>query len=213
MTASTQPSLSFKFSYNTEADWDYVFVEAHTVGQDDWTTLPDLNGHTSQDTGQSCPAGWVALHPQLGHYQGSDCSPAGTTGSWNAATGSSAGWQDWKVDLAPYAGHQVELSISYVSDWSTQGLGTFVDDTTVTAGTTVTTSFETDLGGWTVAGPPPGSAANPNDWIRTTTAFVEGAGVTTPDTVYLGFGAEGLTTQAMRTDLVQRSMAHLFGTP
>ena len=213
VTASTQPSLSFKFSYNTEADWDYVFVEAHTVGQDDWTTLPDLNGHTSQDTGQSCPAGWVALHPQLGHYQGSDCSPAGTTGSWNAATGSSAGWQDWKVDLAPYAGHQVELSISYVSDWSTQGLGTFVDDTTVTAGTTVTTSFETDLGGWTVAGPPPGSAANPNDWIRTTTAFVEGAGVTTPDTVYLGFGAEGLTTQAMRTDLVQRSMAHLFGTP
>ncbi|MEV0795895.1 M14 family zinc carboxypeptidase [Kribbella sp. NPDC050459] len=213
VTASTQPSLSFKFSYNTEADWDYVFVEAHTVGQDDWTTLPDLNGHTSQDTGQSCPAGWVALHPQLGHYQGSDCSPTGTTGSWNAATGSSAGWQDWKVDLAPYAGHQVELSISYVSDWSTQGLGTFVDDTTVTAGTTVTTSFETDLGGWTVAGPPPGSAANPNDWIRTTTAFVEGAGVTTPDTVYLGFGAEGLTTQAMRTDLVQRSMAHLFGTP
>jgi len=72
VTASTQPSLSFKFSYNTEADWDYVFVEAHTVGQDDWTTLPDLNGHTSQDTGQSCPAGWVALHPQLGHYQGSD---------------------------------------------------------------------------------------------------------------------------------------------
>ncbi|MGW5192470.1 M14 family zinc carboxypeptidase [Kribbella sp. NPDC004138] len=213
VTASTQPSLSFKFSYNTEADWDYVFVEAHTVGQDDWTTLPDLNGHTSQDTGQSCPAGWVALHPQLGHYQGSDCSPTGTTGSWNAATGSSAGWQDWKVDLAPYAGHQVELSISYVSDWSTQGLGTFVDDTTVTAGTTVTTSFETDLGGWTVAGPPPGSAANPNDWIRTTTAFVEGAGVSTPDTVYLGFGAEGLTTQAMRTDLVQRSMAHLFGTP
>ena len=30
--------------YNTEEDWDYVFVEAHTVGQDDWTTLPDANG-------------------------------------------------------------------------------------------------------------------------------------------------------------------------
>ncbi|HEX9372672.1 MAG TPA: hypothetical protein VF897_16795, partial [Roseiflexaceae bacterium] len=39
---------------DTEPDWDYVFVEAHTVGQDDWTTLPDANGHTSQDTGQSC---------------------------------------------------------------------------------------------------------------------------------------------------------------
>ena len=213
VTAGSQPSLSFKTSYDTEADWDYVFVEAHTVGQDDWTTLPDLNGHTSQDTGQSCPAGWSVLHPQLLHYQGADCSPGGTTGSWNASTGSSAGWQDWKVDLAPYAGKQVELSISYVSDWGTQGLGAFVDDTTVTAGTTVTTSFETDFGGWTVSGPPAGSATNPNDWIRTTTAFLEGAGITTRDTVYVGFGAEGLTTQAMRNDLVRRSMIHLFSTP
>ncbi|TDW79688.1 immune inhibitor A peptidase M6 [Kribbella pratensis] len=213
VTAASGPSLGFKISYDTEADWDYVFVEAHTVGQDDWTTLPDRNGHTSQDTGESCPAGWVTLHPQLGHYQGTGCSPGGTTGNWYAATGSSAGWQDWSVDLAPYAGKQVELSISYVSDWGTQGLGAFVDDTTVTAGTTVQTSFETDFGGWTVAGPPPGSAANPNDWIRTTTAFLEGAGVTTSDTVYVGFGAEGLTTQAMRNDLVRRSMLHLFSTP
>jgi hypothetical protein len=214
VTAGSMPSLSFKMSYDTEADWDYVFVEAHTVGQNDWTTLPDTNGHTSQDTGQSCPAGWVAaLHPQLAHYQGTDCSPTGTTGIWNASSGPSAGWQDWNVDLGAYAGKQVELSISYASDWGTQGLGVFVDDTTVTAGTTVQTSFETDFGGWAVAGPPPGSAANPNDWIRTTTAFLEGAGVTTRDTVYVGFGAEGLTTQAMRADLVRRSMIHLFSTP
>jgi hypothetical protein len=214
LTGATSGSLSFKFSYNTEADWDFVMVEAHTVGQDDWTTLPDTNGHTSQDTGQSCPAGWVAdLHPFLAHYQGADCSPTGTTGAWHASSGSSAGWQDWNVDLTPYAGKQVELSISYVSDWGTQGLGAFVDDTTVTGLTTEQTSFETDFGGWTVAGAPPGSAANPNDWIRTTTAFNEGAGVTTNDTVYVGFGAEGLTTQAMRTGLVARSMIHLFGTP
>ena len=38
-------------SYDTEAGFDYVFVEAHTVGQDDWTTLPDKNGNTSNDTG------------------------------------------------------------------------------------------------------------------------------------------------------------------
>ncbi|TDD17608.1 zinc carboxypeptidase [Kribbella turkmenica] len=209
----TSGALSFKISYDTEAAWDFVMVEAHTVGQDDWTTLPDTNGHTSQDTGQSCPSGWIDLHPFLAHYQGTDCSPTGTTGAWHAAAGSSAGWQDWNVDLTPYAGKQVEVSITYVSDWGTQGLGVFVDDTTVTAGTTAQTSFETDLGGWTVAGPPAGSAANPNDWIRTTAAFDEGAGVTTRDTVYVGFGAEGLTTQAMRTDLVRRSIAHLFGAP
>ena len=36
-------SLSFKLSYDTEPDFDYVLVEAHTVGQDDSTTLPDGN--------------------------------------------------------------------------------------------------------------------------------------------------------------------------
>ncbi|TWD81929.1 immune inhibitor A peptidase M6 [Kribbella amoyensis] len=215
LTGGTSGSLSFKMSYNTEADWDYVFVEAHTVGQDDWTTLPDTNGHTQQDTGQSCASGWVQLHPQLAHYQGADCSPTGTTGAWNAASGASSGWQDWNIDLTPYAGKQVEVSITYASDWGTQGLGTFVDDTTVTIDGTARaqTSFETDLGGWVVSGAPTGSAPNPNDWIRTPTAFDEGAGVTTRDTVFVGFGAEGLTTQAMRTDLIRRSMNHLLGAP
>lgn len=125
----------------------------------------------------------------------------------------SSGWQDWNVDLTPYAGKQVEISITYVSDWGTQGLGVFVDDVKVTAnGATLTeTSFETDLGGWVVTGPAEGSAANGNDWIRTQIAFDEGAGVTTRDTVYVGFGAEGLTTQAMRNALIRRSMKHLLG--
>jgi len=46
LTGQSSGNLSFWTSYNTEQDWDFVFVEAHTVGQDDWTTLPDLNGHT-----------------------------------------------------------------------------------------------------------------------------------------------------------------------
>ena len=56
------------------------------------------------------------------------------------------------VDLSAYAGQRVEVSISYVSDWATQGIGVFLDDITVSteAGTE---SFETGLGAWTVAGP------------------------------------------------------------
>lgn len=214
LTGMTSGALSFKASYDTEGDWDYLMVEAHSVGQDDWTTLPDTEGHTGQDTGLSCPAGWVEqLHPHLAHYQNAACEPTGSSGAWNAATGASSGWQDWNVDLTAYAGKQVEVSISYVSDWGTQGIGVFLDDAVVTVGgaTSTQTSFETDLGGWTVSGAPEGSAANPNDWLRTQTAFDEGAGVTTGDTVYVGFGAEGLTTQAMRTDLIQRSMLHLLG--
>ena len=138
-------SISFWTSYDTEADWDFLFVEAHTVGQDDWTTLPDANGHTSQNlgdpaVGNSCSSGWHTdpvneIHPFLAHYQtwnGPDaaCDPAGTTGDWNAASGRSDGWEEWSIDLSAYAGSQVEVSISYVSDWAVQGLGSFVDDVT-----------------------------------------------------------------------------------
>ncbi|MEV4756640.1 M14 family zinc carboxypeptidase [Micromonospora sp. NPDC049559] len=212
LTSATSGELRFATSYDTEPNWDYLFVEAHEVGTDDWTTLPDANGHTGTGTGSSCGEGWVAeLHPQLAHYQGADCSPTGTTGSWHAATGPSGGWQEWSVDLTPYAGKRVEVSISYASDWGTQGLGVFVDDARVIVGgaTVAETSFETDLGGWTVAGPPPGSTAAANDFARSQKLFEEGAVVTTPDTVYLGFGLEGLAPAA-RNDLVARSLRHLL---
>ncbi|GAA2084833.1 M14 family metallopeptidase [Actinomadura alba] len=213
LTGKSAGELTFGFSFDTEAHWDHVFVEAHTVGSDDWTTLPDANGHTSQETGDSCASGWRTIHPMTTHYQGADCSPTGTTGVWHAASGKSNGWQDWKIDLSAYAGKQVELSITYASDWGTQGIGAFIDDAKVTAdGATVAeTSFETDLGGWTIAGSPPGSGAAANDWTRSQRAFEEGAGVATEDTVYVGFGGEGLSTQAARNDLVKKAMQHLLG--
>ncbi|HWH01179.1 MAG TPA: M14 family zinc carboxypeptidase [Pilimelia sp.] len=210
--AATSAELKFWASYDIEPNWDYLFVEAREAGTDTWTTLADRNGHTQTGTGSSCTSGWVAqLHPHLAHYQGADCSATGTTGSWNAATGASGGWQEWSLDLSPYRGKQVELSISYASDWGTQGLGVFVDDVRVHAdGAPVAgTSFEADLGGWTVAGPPPGSGANTNDWTRGQRAFEEGAVVVTRDTVYAGFGLEGLAP-ADRNDFVKRSLRHLF---
>ena len=215
MTGATAGTLSFWTSYDTETDWDYLFVEARPVGTDAWTTLPDANAHTTQDTGLSCPEGWHELHPFLAHYQtvtGVDtCAPTGTGGgAWHAATGSSQGWVEWSVDLSAYAGQEVEVSISYVSDWATQGIGVFLDDVSVTVGGVAeTTSFEDGLGGWTVSGPPEGSVANSNDWIRTQLGFEEGAVTTTEDTVFAGFGFEGLAP-AERNDLMERAMEHLL---
>lgn len=214
LTGASQAELNFWASHDTERNWDFMFVEAHPVGSEDWTTLPDVNGHTTQDTGDSCASGWVEqLHPHLAHYQGANCEPTGTTGEWHAATGSSNGWTQWSVDLSRYAGQQVEVSVAYVSDWAVQGLGVFVDDTQVVVdGEPVSeTSFESDLGGWTVSGSPEGSQPNSNDWVRTQTAFEEGAGVVTEDTVYVGFGAEGLTTADQRSAFVARAMEHLVG--
>jgi hypothetical protein len=206
-------NLSFWTSYDTEFEWDHVFVEARTPGGEDWTTLPDANGNTSQVPGQSCPEGWRELHPQLDHYQtlnaDGTCSATGTTGAWHAASGNSGGWQQWSVDLSPYAGTQVEVSIAYASDWAVQGLGAFVDDVTLPTGES--TSFENDLGGWTVTGPPPGSGPNANNWIRTTAAgFPEGAAITTASSIYFGFGLEGISGADTRAAVMGRATSYLL---
>ncbi|MDN4612303.1 M1 family aminopeptidase [Arthrobacter burdickii] len=162
--------LSFWLTRDTEPDWDFAFVEARTVGAEDWTTLPDANGHTSGETGVVCPV-WHGLHPFLTHYQTDDaaggCTASGSSGAWWAASGASEGWEQWSVDLADFAGSEVEVSISYVS--ITQRPGVFVDDVVVSTGEG-STSFEDDgdtLDGWAVTGPPAGSPGNENDWVVT----------------------------------------------
>jgi hypothetical protein len=206
-------SMTFWTSYDTEPAWDHLFVEARTPGGDDWTTLPDANGHTTTATGQSCPAGWVTLHPHLAHYQTFDgvgaCTATGTTGAWNAASGNSAGWQEWSIDLSAYAGETVEISIAYASDWATQGIGVFIDDITLPDGTS--TSFETGLDGWAITGPPEGSAPNVNNFIRTdASGFPVGNAIATPHSLLLGFGLEGVSTEAERNAVMGRALDHLL---
>jgi hypothetical protein len=168
--------LAFWITRDTEPGWDFAFVEAHTIGRNDWTTLRDLNGHTSTDTGSSCPY-WLDLHPFLTHYQsakGGECSPIGRTGKWWAASGASDGWEQWRVDLSRFAGRDVGVSITYASDDLIQHHGVFVDDIVVSTGSG-TTSFENDgspLDDWRVRGAPKGSKANPNDWTAGTSKAV-----------------------------------------
>ncbi len=168
-------TVTFWIDRDTEASWDHVFVEAREVGQRNWTTLPDGNGHTSQDTGSSCPY-WLGLHPFLGRYQtpsaGGDCRPTGTTGAWHAVSGHSDGWEQWSIDLGAYAGSTAQVAITYASDDSVQNRGVAVDDIEVSTGEG-TTSFEADgdvMDGWTVPGAPQSSGANENDWAVITAA-------------------------------------------
>jgi len=207
-------NLSFWTSYDTEPEWDHLIVEARVPNTDQWTTLP--SEHTTSSTGQSCPAGWRELHPHLDHYQtvidSTSCEPSGTTGVWNAASGNSGGWEQWNVDLSLYqTAGQVEVSIGYVSDWSTQGLGVFVDDIEVSTGEGSTSFENDDSNGWEITGPPPGSAPNPNNFIITTAAgFPEAAVVATPHSLLSGFGFEGITDQATRNAWMGRALDHLL---
>ncbi len=209
--------LTFWTSYDTEEHWDFLAVEARTAGGSDWTTLPDSSAtpHTSQDTGDSCPEGWFELHPFLEHYQtlnaDGTCSPSGSGGGqWHAASGNSQGWQQWTIDLDKWAGGTVEISIAYVSDWATQGLGVFVDDITLPDGTS--TSFEgSDTGGWQIAGPPEGSGANANNWAITDAGgFPVGASITTPKSLLLGYGFEAISTADQRNVVMRRIASYLL---
>ena len=215
LTGKSSGELSFKVSYDLEDQWDYMVVEAREVGTDNWTTLPDKGGLTTQGTGDSCPEGWRTIHPQLDHYQtqaaDGTCSPTGTTGQWNAATGSSEGWKDWTVDLSQFAGKKVELAISVITDWGTLGLGAWIDDAKITAdGATVSeTSFETDEGGWTAGPAPDGTVNRENGWKRVTEQFQEGPVVGTKDTVYTGFGLEGIKDLDGRAAFLRAAFDHL----
>ena len=68
-----------------------------------------LPGGLAGDPSRSSP------HYQTVNPDGS-CSPTGTTGVWQAASGVSDGYEPWAVDLSDYAGQDVEVSISYASD-------------------------------------------------------------------------------------------------
>jgi hypothetical protein len=214
VTAAEAPTLEFALSYDTEAGYDNVIVEAHPVGTDEWTTLPEAGGLSDTTPPTECEVGFLLeLHPFLEHYLtgGDTCTPTGSTGEWNAITGTSEGWQQVAFDLSGYAGGEVEVAISYVSDPFTGGAGVFVDQAGLTIdGIAVETEgFEADLGPWTAPGAPEGSPGNAWDFERAQSQV--GAAITTADTVLLGFGIEQVPGAAERAELLGAIMSGLAG--
>ena len=199
--------MSFWISYDIEPDWDFAFVEIHTLGADDWTTLPDRNGLTTSATGDSCASGWVdQIHPHLAHYMDAECAPQGISGQWYAFTGNSNGWHQVTMDLSAFAGRTVEIYIAYASDWATQNLGVFVDDITIDG--YPIEDFETGLGDFVITAPP--DSAPFNNWTRMTAAgFVEGPVIRTPRSIFMGFGFEAINGEENRATVMQRIMDYL----
>jgi len=223
-------SVNLWASFDLERDYDYMFVEIRTAGEDDWTTLADANDHTSADTGLSCPSTaasshWHSNHPFLAHYQtvingGDACTATGTSGTWNAATGNSGGWQEWSLPIpAQFHGKDVEIAVSVATDPGTLGLGAWVDELRVldASGAPIDSadpSFESGMDGWTLPGPP-GPAGDAGQsaatgWERAERApFVEAPVVTTSDTVFTGFGFEAITGAANRAAFMRAALTHL----
>jgi hypothetical protein len=223
LAAGESADLSFKLSHDTEAGYDFVFVEARTAGGDDYVTLPDENGNTTTSTGVGCAEAspyWLNTHPQLRRYiTRNDSDPAHITcspsqpGIWNAATGNSGGFHDWQIDLSAYEGKNVEISIVYQTDPASLGLGAFVDDVHYTApGVTYAFGFEGGtLGDWTTPPAPPGSAPLVSTWAPSRSlGLVDGPGIATGHSLVWGFGLEGVQDPADRAALLDDALAQ-FG--
>jgi murein tripeptide amidase MpaA len=227
LTGATAPKLEFELTADMETDWDWIVVEARDVttdpNSDAWTTLAEIDTDgdgtdddslTTQDTGESCAAGLHtdtdAPHPFLQHYWTADCQPHGTTGDWHGFTGSTSGWKHWTSDLSAYAGKKVDIRISVITDWGTLGLGAWVDDVRVSDGSTTLdfTDFEAGLNGWTIGPPPAGTDILIDGWVRRTEQFKEGGIVATDDTLYAGFGFEGIN-ESSRNEFMKRALTHL----
>jgi Zinc carboxypeptidase/Immune inhibitor A peptidase M6 len=214
VAAADNPQLQFQLSLNSETGYDHVLIEARTPGGDDWTTLPDLNGGTSSDVPSECEVGFLLeLHPFLEHYLtgGNPCTNTGTSGAWNSFTGSTDGWIEAAADLSAYAGEEVELSITYVTDPAGGGVGAFVDDTSVVAGgeTLEADGFEADPSTWAVTGSPEGSPPTTAEWEFGEQLVNFYAATATEDTLLLGFGLEQLATDEERAALVEQALGGL----
>jgi hypothetical protein len=163
-----------------------------------------------------CVAGGflLALHPFLGHHLGGPtCADPGTTGTWHSITGSTDGWKQVAYDVSGFAGRQVEVSITYVTDPGTGGVGAFVDDTRIVVdGAASADGFEGESSRWTVGAPPPGSPApSPGMWAIGGPLVNFYAGTSTADTLLLGFGLEQLATDEDRRELLERTLGGLIG--
>ena len=109
-------------------------------------------------------------------------------------------------------GREVELSLAMITDWGTLGLGTWVDDVQITATARRPSPRRTsssDDGGW--------GGGRTRRRARTRCSATgrgaarssrEGGVVTTDDTVYTGFGFEGMNAAA-RPEFMKRVLKHL----
>jgi hypothetical protein len=220
LSAATGPAtLEFQMSYSTEPGYDSVIIEAHDLTTDSWTTLPDANGGTTSDVPTECEAGFLlAEHPFLTNYltPGNPCSPSGAGGGeWHAFTSDSGGWVDVTVDLSAFVGSTVEVSISYVTDPGSGGVGVFVDDTRlVIDGVTIAEGFESGtLGAWVAGGPPVGSPPAISQFAAAQQLIQVGAVITTSDSALLGFGIERLEDPVARAAVVGVLITSLTASP
>ncbi len=121
-------TLTYWTWYDIEKDYDFVYVEISTDGQN-----------------------WQILHTP----SGTNRDPTGNNYGWGY-TGTSGGsdtpqWIQESVDLSPYAGQQVWLRFEYITDAAVNHTGFLLDDISIPE-IGYSTDFENGAAGWEARG-------------------------------------------------------------
>jgi hypothetical protein len=114
-------TLKFWTRYTIELDWDYGYVEVHDLTDNTWTTLPGIKTTDTLPQRQDNPTTPASREPTA--YD--------DAGTWNALTGDSGGYYEEVMDLAPFAGDNIELYFVYWTDGAYNEVGFFVDDISI----------------------------------------------------------------------------------
>lgn len=112
-------SLTFKTWYDLEQDYDYLYLETSTDGEN-----------------------WQIIKTPMG----TDLDPSGNSFGW-AYNGSTNGWREENIDLSEFAGQKVYVRFEYVTDAAVNGEGFLLDDVSVDS-IGYFSDFESDDGGW-----------------------------------------------------------------
>jgi hypothetical protein len=106
---TTDATLTFDTTYDTEVDWDFGFVQVSTDGGATWTSLAN-----ELTTDVHNPGAVPAVIDNL-----------------PGISGTSDGWVSTSFDLSAYAGQDVLLSFRYITDSSVNGDGWWIDDVAI----------------------------------------------------------------------------------
>ena len=119
-------SFNYHLWYDLEEDYDYVFLEASTNGED-WRIIRTPSSTADNPSGNSY--GW----------------------GYNGLSGGSGVWFEETVDLSSYAGEVVQLRFEYITDAAVHGEGLLLDTISIPE-IGYSSDFESDDGGWTAEG-------------------------------------------------------------
>jgi hypothetical protein len=156
-------TLNFYTFYDIEEDWDYGYVEVHDLTTDQWYTL-NASGTVNN----------------VAHEQDNPNTPSGrepssyfAAGRWHAFTGNSGGWIPVSMDLAPFAGHAIDLYFTSWQDGAFTLQMMYVDNISIPE-LNFSDDVESGEGGWTSSG-----------WYVTDGILDNGFGVIAMDTKWV----------------------------